>query len=412
VLEVYTRPYDPKRPQVCLAERPVQLLADCRPPLPPRPGTPTRQDSEYERRGTANLFLWYEPLAGVRPVVPTQRRTMVDWARCIRDLVDVHYPEAERLVLVLDNRNTHSPASLYQAFPPAEAQRLATKLEIHHTRLVLSSEWPSHHLYQPGAGRAGRVRLRRHRGNVGQAAGTVTNTATVATAGDTNVINNQAIDQVTVSPSFTLTVNMAGTGSGLVDTTGISCGTDCTEHYEPGTSVSLITAASDGSIFAGWGGACTGTGACNITMDADKVVTATFTLSQSSSFSLTVTMTGGGSGTVTSSPAGITCANSCTVPYPAGIVLTLAAAPTTGSTFAGWSGVCAGTGSCQVTMDAAKTVTATFQRPNVGVIVGPGPVGPGPKTLVATLTARAGCGSIDRIRLVRPASPSTTRESG
>jgi hypothetical protein len=133
VLEVYTRPYDPKRPQVCLDERPVQLLADCRPPLPARPGTPARQDYEYERRGTANLFLWYEPLAGVRHVVPTQRRTMVDWAHVIKDLVDVHYPEAERIVLVQDNLNTHSPASLYQAFPPAEARRLATKLELHYT---------------------------------------------------------------------------------------------------------------------------------------------------------------------------------------------------------------------------------------------------------------------------------------
>ncbi len=133
VLEVYTRPYDPRYPQVCLDERPVQLLADGRPPLPPRPGTPARQDYEYERRGTANLFLWYEPLAGVRHVVPTQRRTMVDWAHLVRELVDVRYPGAERIVLVMDNLNTHSPASLYAAFPPAEARRLANKLEIHHT---------------------------------------------------------------------------------------------------------------------------------------------------------------------------------------------------------------------------------------------------------------------------------------
>jgi hypothetical protein len=133
VLDVYTRPYDPRRPQVCLDERPVQLLADVRPVLPARPGQPARQDYAYERHGTANLFLWYEPLAGVRHVVPTRRRTMVDWAHCIRDLVDVHYPEAERIVLVMDNLNTHSPASLYAAFPPAEAKRLADKLEIHPT---------------------------------------------------------------------------------------------------------------------------------------------------------------------------------------------------------------------------------------------------------------------------------------
>jgi DDE superfamily endonuclease len=124
VLDVYTRPYDPKRPQICFDERPVQLLADVRQPLPPRPGTPQREDYEYERRGIANLFLWYEPLRAKRHVVPTERRTMVDWAHCIKDLVDVHYPAAEKIVLVMDNLNTHSPASLYAAFPPAEAREL------------------------------------------------------------------------------------------------------------------------------------------------------------------------------------------------------------------------------------------------------------------------------------------------
>jgi hypothetical protein len=133
VLSVYTRPYDPRRPQICLDERPVQLLADCRPPLPARPGTPRREDHEYERHGMANLFLWYEPLRSRRHVAVTERRTMVDWAHLIKDLVDVHYPDAEVIVLVMDNLNTHSPASLYQAFNPAEAKRLADKLEIHHT---------------------------------------------------------------------------------------------------------------------------------------------------------------------------------------------------------------------------------------------------------------------------------------
>lgn len=133
VLDVYTRPYDPRAPLVCFDERPVQLLADVREPLPPRPGTPRREDYEYERRGIANLFLWYEPLQARRHVVPTERRTMVDWAQCIKDLVDVHYPDAERVVLVMDNLNTHSPASLYVAFPPAEAKRIADKLEIHPT---------------------------------------------------------------------------------------------------------------------------------------------------------------------------------------------------------------------------------------------------------------------------------------
>ncbi len=133
VLDAYTRPYDPRFPQICLDERPVQLLADVREPLPPRRGTLRREDYEYERRGIANLFLWYEPLQAKRHVVPTERRTMVDWARCIKDLVDVHYPDAEKIVLVMDNLNTHSPASLYAAFPPAEAKRLADKLEIHPT---------------------------------------------------------------------------------------------------------------------------------------------------------------------------------------------------------------------------------------------------------------------------------------
>src|SRR5205085_10753992 len=127
------RPYDPRRPQVCLDELPKQLLADTREPLPASPGHARREDYEYERHGTANLFLWYEPLAGRRHVEVTERRTMVDWARCIKDLVDVHYPGVEKIVLVMDNLNTHRPASLYAAFPPAEAKRLGEKLEIHHT---------------------------------------------------------------------------------------------------------------------------------------------------------------------------------------------------------------------------------------------------------------------------------------
>ena len=133
VLEVYTRPYDPRYPQICFDEVPKQLVADTRLPLPPRSGTPAREDYEYERHGTANLFLWYEPLAGHRHITVTDRRTRIDWAQCIKDLVDVHYPDAERIVLVMDNLNIHSPASLHAAFPPAEAKRLADKLEIHQT---------------------------------------------------------------------------------------------------------------------------------------------------------------------------------------------------------------------------------------------------------------------------------------
>jgi hypothetical protein len=133
VLDVYERPYDPCRPLLCLDETSKQLVGEVRAPLPPAPGHPARQDYEYERRGVANLFLVSEPLAGQRRVTVTERRTAVDFAHVIRELVDVQYPDAERLVLVMDNLNTHTAASLYAAFPPAEAHRLAAKLEIHHT---------------------------------------------------------------------------------------------------------------------------------------------------------------------------------------------------------------------------------------------------------------------------------------
>lgn len=133
VLDVYTRPYDPRFPQVCFDERPVQLCADVREPEPARPGVPTREDYEYERRGTANLFLWYEPLKGKRHIEATDDRRRPDWAHCIKDLVDVHYSDAQKIVLVLDNLNIHSPASLYTAFEPREAKRIADKLEIHLT---------------------------------------------------------------------------------------------------------------------------------------------------------------------------------------------------------------------------------------------------------------------------------------
>src|SRR6266498_1934745 len=133
VLEVYTRPYDPQRPQVCLDETSRQLLAEVTPPVPVAPGRPARQDYEYERRGVCNLFLVCEPLAGWRDVMVSERRTRIDWAHCVKDLLEVHYPDAERVVLVQDNLNTHTPASLYEAFPPAEAKRLADRLELHYT---------------------------------------------------------------------------------------------------------------------------------------------------------------------------------------------------------------------------------------------------------------------------------------
>jgi hypothetical protein len=133
VLGVYTRPYDPRFPQVCLDETSKQLLREPREPLSMEPGQPERVDYEYERGGVMNLFMVCEPLAGKRWVSVTEHRTRVDWAQQIKKLVDERYPEAEQIVLVMDNLNTHSPGSLYEAFPPAEAKRLADKLEIHHT---------------------------------------------------------------------------------------------------------------------------------------------------------------------------------------------------------------------------------------------------------------------------------------
>ena len=133
VLEVYTRPYDPERPQVCLDECSKQLVAETRSPLPAEPGQAERFDCEYERCGTANLFMLFEPLAGKRHVEVTKRRTAVDFAHVVRDLADVHYPAAKKIVLVMDNLNTHRPASLYQAFAPEEARRLVERLEIHYT---------------------------------------------------------------------------------------------------------------------------------------------------------------------------------------------------------------------------------------------------------------------------------------
>jgi DDE superfamily endonuclease len=133
VLDVYTRPADPSRPVVCLDETSRQLLGDARPPMPPAPGQPARHDPEYVRGGVANVFLVTEPLRGWRQVLVSDRRTRLDFAACIQALADVHYPTAERIVLVMDQLNTHSPASLYDAFPPAEAKRLTDKLEIHYT---------------------------------------------------------------------------------------------------------------------------------------------------------------------------------------------------------------------------------------------------------------------------------------
>jgi len=133
VLDVYQQPYDPRRPMVCMDELSKQLVGEVTPPLPLEPGQPARCDYEYERQGTANLFMFFEPLVGHRFVQVTDHRTKIDWAYAVRELVDVHYPEAERIILVMDNLNTHSLGSLYEAFEPTEAKRIADRLDVHHT---------------------------------------------------------------------------------------------------------------------------------------------------------------------------------------------------------------------------------------------------------------------------------------
>ena len=133
VLAVYQTPYDPQLPVVCMDEQPVQLIKETRQPLPAAPGKPEKVDYEYERNGTANIFMCTEPLTGTRHVRVTEHRTAVDWAKEIRDLLEIRYPEAARVRLVCDNLNTHGMGSLYEAFPPEQARRLASRLEIHHT---------------------------------------------------------------------------------------------------------------------------------------------------------------------------------------------------------------------------------------------------------------------------------------
>jgi hypothetical protein len=133
VLEVYKRPYDPARPVVCLDETSKQLIGEVQTPVSVAPGEVARHDYEYVRNGVANLFMIFEPLAGQRDVEVTDRRTKKDYARCLRKIADEMYPDAEAIVLVQDNLNTHSPASLYEAFEPGEAKRLAERFEFHYT---------------------------------------------------------------------------------------------------------------------------------------------------------------------------------------------------------------------------------------------------------------------------------------
>jgi len=133
VLATYALPHDSTIPVVCMDEASKQLIGEVAVPLPTRPGQPKCVDYEYERRGVCSEFILCEPLAGWRHVKVTERRTKKDWAQCIRELVDVHYPQAQKIRLVLDNLNTHTGASLYEAFPPADARRILEKLEFHYT---------------------------------------------------------------------------------------------------------------------------------------------------------------------------------------------------------------------------------------------------------------------------------------
>jgi len=133
VLDLYAEPYDGARPVVCFDECPYQLLADVREPMPMAQGKPRRYDYEYERKGTCNLFIVVQPKAAWRHIDVTARRTRLDFAQQMKSLVDEHFPDADVIRVVLDNLNTHTPASLYEAFPPAEARRITSKLEFHYT---------------------------------------------------------------------------------------------------------------------------------------------------------------------------------------------------------------------------------------------------------------------------------------
>ncbi len=133
VLEVYQRPHNPDYPVVCVDETSKQLVAETRVPIPAKPGQASRHDYEYERNGTANRFMIYAPLEGWRHVEVTDRHTAIDYAKVLKDLSDTHFPKAQKIILVQDNLNTHKPASLYEAFPAAEARRLVERFEWHYT---------------------------------------------------------------------------------------------------------------------------------------------------------------------------------------------------------------------------------------------------------------------------------------
>jgi hypothetical protein len=133
VLDVYKRSYDETHPLICMDESSKQHIKETRLPIPAKPGTVEKYDTEYERNGVSNIFMFFDPLEGKRYVEVTDQRTAVDWAHQIRNLVDVRHPQAELITLVMDNLNTHTGASLYKAFAPEEARRILDKLEIHYT---------------------------------------------------------------------------------------------------------------------------------------------------------------------------------------------------------------------------------------------------------------------------------------
>jgi hypothetical protein len=133
VLDLYEEPLDEKKPVVCFDESPVQLIDDVMAPIPTAPGRAKREDYEYERKGTSNLFVFLQPLGGWREVKVTDQRTKRDFAECMKDLVDKHFPNADKIILVMDNLNTHRLSNLYETFEPEEARRIIKKLEVHHT---------------------------------------------------------------------------------------------------------------------------------------------------------------------------------------------------------------------------------------------------------------------------------------
>ncbi len=176
--------------------------------------------------------------------------------------------------------------------------------------------------------------------------------------------SNEACAAPASATLYTVAVSRAGTGSGTVTSSpsGISCGATCSKTFPNGTSIALSATPAAGSTFAGWGGACAGTGGCALIVNANKSLIANFVIRTTTFYTLTLTRYGTGSGTVTSVPAGISCGNDCTQSYTAGTVVTISATPAAGSTFSGWGGVCTGKGTCTMSMMAARTVTATFTR--------------------------------------------------